>query len=275
MVTGRHFAAMALLVLPLPVIPVTFGGTPMTPEQMKGALFLDDLSVPCPGEVFTALNKVSRPNWAKLVTPSSSPVTSDRAQLALAVGVLATDGYVAVEARNGQQVKNIGREIMSLAKALAVSKSLMSRGNSLIEFADSSAWDALADELEATENEVKQTMVGQKDRDLVTLTSSAAWIRGLEVAAGIVLSSETLQGAGVLSQPDLARRLAYQLDALPSRLKHDPLVPAVREALLKSAVLLEKPQLPPEKLRENLQAVHSAAASAVRMILTSPSPAKP
>lgn len=261
----------ALLASILPVMPVTRALTPMSPDQMKGALFLDPLSVPCPGEVFAALNKVSRPNWANLVTSASAPVTDDRAQLALAVGVLAADGYVAVEARNGQQVKNIGREIMSLAKALAVSKSLMARGNSLIEFADNSAWDALADELEATENEVKDTMVDQKDQNLVSLTSAAAWLRGLEVATGVVLADESLRGAGLLSQPDLARHLASQIEGLPGRMKRGVLVPAVRDSLLRSATLLENTSLPPEKLRENLRSVHDSSLSVVRLILKSPS----
>ena len=64
-----------------------------------------------------------------------------------------------------------------------------------MEFAANDAWDSLADELEATENEVKASMVEQKDHVLVTLTSAAAWLRGLDVATQVVLSSETLQGS--------------------------------------------------------------------------------
>ena len=87
----------------------------MTESQKKGALFSDDLSIPSAGEVFAALNAPCHPNWVTLLTPATAPVTTDRAQLALAVGVLAANGYIAVEAQDGQQVKNIGREMMSLA----------------------------------------------------------------------------------------------------------------------------------------------------------------
>ena len=82
----------------------------MTEPQKKAAVFLDVLSVPSPGEVFAAINKACRPNWATLVTPATAPVTTERPQLALAVGVLTANGYVAVEAQDGQQVKNVGRE---------------------------------------------------------------------------------------------------------------------------------------------------------------------
>ena len=242
---------------------------PMTEHQIQTAIFLDVLSVPSPGEVFTALNKVCRPNWATLITPATAPVTTERAQLALAVGILAANGYVAVEAQNGQQVKNVGREIMIVAKSLGVSQSLLGRGNSLMEFADNSDWDALADELEATENEIKNTMVEQKDHDLVMLTSAAAWIRGLEVATSVVLANDSLKGGEELHQPDLARRLAAQLDAIPDRMKRGSLVSAVKRTLETTASLLENPDTKAETLRENFSKIHDDCSAIVREILNS------
>jgi len=270
MVTGRHFAVLALLI---PLIPCARGATPAIPpltEQQRGeAVFLDAISIPCPGEVFVALNKVCRPNWATLVTPATAPVTTDRAQLALAVGVLAANGYIAVEAQDGQQVRNVGREIMTLAKALGVSQSLLGRGNSLMEFAENNAWEALANELEATENEVKTTMVDQKDKDLVALTSAAAWIRGLEIASGVILGSDSLQGLEVIRQPDLAAKLASQLGSLPARLKWAPQVASTKQALESAATLLLATGTSKDDLRRNLQRIHEESAAAVKTILTS------
>ena len=51
------------------------------------------------------------------------PVTyRNRAQIALNLGGLIADGFIAVEAKDGQQVKNIGSDIIKLAKALGVSE---------------------------------------------------------------------------------------------------------------------------------------------------------
>jgi len=264
MLKGRYLAILAFMAVCVHGAPVT-----MTAAQKESAVFLDALSVPSPGEVFSALNRSCRPNWATLVTTATAPVTTERAQLALAVGVLAADGYIAVEAKEGQQVKNVGREIMNVAKSLGVSQSLMGRGNSLIEFADNNDWDALADELEATENEVKSTMVGQKDRDLVTLTSSAAWLRGLEVATGVVLGSEDVRGASPLKQPELARRLYSQLELLPDRLKGSHLVSGVGQVLEEIATLLETTGLSKDQERENLRRIHEKAAGIVQSIMAS------
>lgn len=271
MATGRHFAILAaflLTVLPGKAAPAVMTGA-MNKEQRQGAVFLDSLSIPCPGEVFAALNKVCRPNWATLVTPATAPVSGDRAQLALAIGVLTTDGYIAVEAQDGQQVKNVGREIMTIAKVLGVSQSLLARGNSLVEFADNGAWEALSDELAATEADVKAAMAVQKDRDLILLISSAALLRGLETATGVVLADDSLRGAEVIRLPELAAKLSQDLGALPERLGGNPRVVAVREALAKASGLLPVQNPNPEQEKKNLREIHDACATAVRVIMAS------
>lgn len=268
MQTGRHFAILGALML---CLSCGWAVSPsvMTQEQRQGGVFLESLSIPCPGEVFAALNKACRPNWATLVTPATAPVTTDRAQLAMTVGVLAADGYIAVEAQDGQQVKNIGREIIAMAKALGVSQSLLGRGNSLVEFADNNAWDALADELAATEGEVKSTMTAQKDRDLVLLTSVAAWVRGLETATRVVLSDDALKGEEVISQPDLASSLVTMTGNLPPRLAANPRVQQLKQALATASELLAKDQTSREQHIKNLRSIHEACAVATRGVMAS------
>ena len=116
-------------------------------------------------------------------------------------------------------------------------------------------------------------MVDQKDHDLVTLTSAAAWIRGLEIATRVVLSSESLQGKEELRQPDLARRLAVQLNAIPDRMKRGLLVPAVMKTLESTAILLEDPETNPETLRDRFSKVHDDCSAVVKLILNTPAPA--
>ncbi|MBX9743089.1 MAG: hypothetical protein K2W99_06095 [Chthoniobacterales bacterium] len=239
----------------------------LTPEQIKKAVYLDSLSVPCPGEIFAAINKVSRPNWVTLDRNSSAPVTTRRAQLALAVGVLITNGYIAVEAQDRQQVKNIGRDIMNMAKALGVSQSILGRGNNLIQFAEQNEWNELRNELEATENEVKTTMIDQQDKNLITLTSTGAWIRGLEAASHIISNQYSLKGATLLNEPNLALRLASNLEALPEKLRNDPLVLSVKTTLITIADLLKKE--PHGLSKAMLQKVEQETGKVVTAISTS------
>ena len=144
-----------------------------------------------PGEFFAAINKLERPNWKQLVRTGTPEATANRAQIALVLGTLVADGYIAVEAQDGQGVKNIGKEIINLAKKLNVSQSVLGRGNSINDFAENNDWNALREELEATQNEVKLDMFEQKDSNLVTLVSLGAWVRGTELASGLIERSYT------------------------------------------------------------------------------------
>ena len=150
-------------------------------DQLAKAIRSDAITIPTPGELFAALEKPGKPNWSGQYRPPIPMTYRNRAQIALNLGGLIADGFIAVEAQDGQQVKNIGTDIIKLAKALGVSEHVLSRGNSINDFAENSEWDALQEELEATQNEVKSSMQTHSDQDLVILVSLGGWIRGTQV----------------------------------------------------------------------------------------------
>ncbi len=216
-------------------------GDPMTPGQIKDAVRIESLTIPTPGEFFVAITKQSQPDW-KAVTRSVAPTSSDsRAQIALELGTFVAEGYIAVEAQDSQGVKNIGREIISLAKKLNVSQSVLGRGNSISDFAQANDWTALREELDATQNEVKLDMVEQKDSSLVTLVTVGAWIRGTEIASGLIAKGYTPETARLLRQPAIIEYLLSQVAALPPALREDPIVAFLEGTLKKSLPLVEQP----------------------------------
>src|SRR5436305_14336924 len=105
-------------------------------DQLEKAARNDSISIPTPGELFAALGKAGKTNWSGQYRGPIPVTYRNRAQIALNLGGLIADGFIAVEAKDSQQVKNIGSDIIKLAKALGVSQNLLSRGNSINEFAD-------------------------------------------------------------------------------------------------------------------------------------------
>jgi len=126
-------------------------------DQLAKAVRSDSISIPTPGELFAAVEKPGKTDWSGQYRGPIPVTYRNRAQIALNLGGLIADGFVAVEAKDSQQVKNIGSDIIKLAKALGVSQNLLSRGNSINEFAENNEWDTLQEELEATQNEVTRT----------------------------------------------------------------------------------------------------------------------
>jgi len=213
-----------------------------SPEELAGAVRTEGITVPTPGELFAALKKRKQVNWPAYYREPIPTNFPSRVRIALNLGSLVADGYVAVEAMDSQQVKNIGRDLTTLAKSLGVSDNLISRGNSIAEFADANEWNALMEELDATQNEVKNLMEGMRDKDLVVLVNLGGWIRGAEVVSSAVLDDYRPDAARVLRQPALVAFLRTKLDALSERNKTDPIIVTLREQLIEIENLLNVPQ---------------------------------
>jgi len=223
------------------------------------------ISMPTPGELFTALRKQAQPVWSVYFREPIPTSYTNRVQLALALGTLVADGFVAVEAMDSQQVKNIGKDILALAKGLGVSDELVARGNAIADFAENNEWAALNEELEATQNELQQQMMRMRDDDLVILVAIGGWLRGTEVVSGIILDDYTPEAARVLRQPELVRFLRGRLDGLSERHRQEALVQLVREQLLEMEALLETP-LQSEISEATVETVRDAAGRATQGI---------
>src|ERR1700730_2951900 len=204
----------------------------LTADQLAKAVRSDSISIPTPGELFAALGKTGKTNWSGQYRGPIPVTYQNRAQIALNLGGLIADGFIAVEAKDSQQVKNIGSDIIKLAKALGVSENLLSRGNSINEFAENDEWDVLQEELEATQNEVKSSMQTHSDQDLVILVSVGGWIRGTQVVSAAIMQNYDERSAKVLRQPALVSFIHSKINDISPGLRAEPLVKDVNEQLI-------------------------------------------
>jgi hypothetical protein len=204
---------------------------PLTADQIAKAIKTDSLTIPTPGELFAAFEKPGKPDWAGQYRTPIPMTYRNRGQIALNLGGLIADGFIAVEAQDSQQVKNIGTDIIKLAKALGVSENVLSRGNSINEFAENSEWDALQEELEATQNEVKTSMQSHSDQDLVILVSMGGWIRGTQVVSASIMKNYDERSAKVLRQPAVVNFIHTKMNEIGTDLRNEPLVKTVSEQL--------------------------------------------
>src|SRR5213082_2101839 len=210
----------------------------LSSDQLSKAARSDSISIPTPGELFAALGKT---NWAGQYRGPIPATYRNRAQIALNLGGLIADGFIAVEAKDGQQVKNIGSDIIKLAKALGVSEKLLGRGNSINEFAENNEWDTLQEELEATQNEVKASMQSHSDQDLVILVTLGGWIRGTQVVTSTIVQNYNEQSAKVLRQPALVHFMQSKINEISPELRNEPLVKDVSNELGKIEKLVSSP----------------------------------
>lgn len=224
---------------PAPTPPVDL--KPLDAAQMSGAVRSDQLSIPTPGELLAALSKVGTPNWQERYRGPIPTTYTNRAQLALNLGGLIADGYLAVQAADAQVVKNTGKDIITLAKALGVSQNVLGRGNSIADFAERNEWGTLKEELEATQNEVKLAMEEQGDKDLVALVTLGGWIRALQIVSNWISENYSPDAAKLLRQPAIVAFMRSKLGALPEKVRDDKLIKLVDEQLKEIEKLVSFP----------------------------------
>ena len=211
-------------------------------DALAKAIRSDAITIPTPGELFAALTKPGKIDWPSQYRHSVPMTYSNRAQLALNLGGLIADGFVAVEARDSQQVKNTGADIIKLAKALGVSQNILGRGSSINEFAENNDWDSLQEELEATQNEVKASMRSHQDQDLIILVSLGGWIRGTQVVSAAVEKNYSERNAKVLRQPALVNFIRSKINDISPELRSEALVKDISDQLSEIEKLVSFPQ---------------------------------
>src|SRR5581483_213807 len=162
---------------------------------------VEDVVVPLPNEIFGALNKLGAVNWKEHVRSDKGPNFTERPRIALLLGSVIADGFIAVQAKDAPAVKDIGQRVLKLSKAIGVESSIQSHAKAIMESADKSHWDNVRSELDQTQNSVQQAMNEVKDQQLSQLVSLGGWLRGTEVLTAVVNKNYSVNGAELLHQP--------------------------------------------------------------------------
>jgi hypothetical protein len=195
------------------------------------AAAVDDVVVPVPSEIFNVLDKLGNPNWKGELRESLGRNSGNRTQIALLLGTVIAEGFIAVEAEDSERVKDIGREVLELSQAIGVQKAVVARSNAIIQKADQRDWGGVRTELDGALQDVRGAMAELNDEDLAQLVSLGGWIRGTAVLTSIVQKDYKPQRAELLHQPELLAYFDRQLDEMNPRLRKSELVTRIKSML--------------------------------------------
>src|ERR1700680_1245028 len=176
---------------------------------------VENVVVPLPNEIFGALNKLGSVNWREFVRTEKSSNFTERPRIALLLGTVIADGFIAVQAEDAPAVKEIGQRVLSLSKGIGVGNSITPHAKAITEAADKRKWENVRQELDRTQNSVQQAMNEVHDEKLSQLVSLGGWLRGTEVLTAVVTKHFSTDGAELLHQPDLLIHFQTQLQAMP------------------------------------------------------------
>src|SRR3954471_20378023 len=139
---------------------------PQRIDVQKVSTTVENVVVPRPDEVFGALNKLGGVNWKEYVPTDRGSNFTEPPRIALLLGSVIADGFIAVQAEDTPAVKDIGQRVQSLARAIGVERSITQHAKAITEAADKRKWDSVRQELDRTQNSVQQAMNEVRDEKL-------------------------------------------------------------------------------------------------------------
>ncbi|MFV0338346.1 MAG: hypothetical protein ACK5LK_08920 [Chthoniobacterales bacterium] len=195
------------------------------------ATAVDDVVVPVPSEVFGVLDKLGTPNWHEEMSDSFGKNTGNRAQVALLLGNVIADGFIAVQAHDNEKIKDIGREILLLAEAIGIKDAVVARSKSIMDKSDAQNWSAVRVEFDGALQDVRSAMDELNDGDLAQLVSLGGWLRGTQVLTSIISKNYSKQAAELLYQPELVNYFLRRIDETNPRLAQENIVLEIKKTL--------------------------------------------
>lgn len=227
--------------------PWTACAEPSTPppqhiDTSKLKTGVNDVVIPVPSEVFNALDKLgSNPNWGgQLHEKESKAKYNNPPQIAMLLGTIIADGFIAVEAKNADRVDEIGRRVIELATALSVRDSVIGHCNAITQAAKDGSWQTVRSELDKTQHSVNDAMQHLHDQDAAELISITGWLRGTEALSSLISKDYKPDSADLLHQPEMLTTFEHQLGGMdPKKVLANPQVAALREGLKKIKPLID------------------------------------
>ncbi|MES2705534.1 MAG: hypothetical protein V4726_02915 [Verrucomicrobiota bacterium] len=244
--------------------------------QDKGAGELDltqfpgqvigEVIVPVPSEIFTVLDKLGDPDWKAELGTSPKVTFSERTDVALLLGSIVADGFIAVQAEDRKSVENVGRSVLSLSKSLGVENDVIRHCQAITDAADKANWDGVRQELDATQATVRARMAEMQDGAAAECISVGGWLRGTQVITNVIGKSYSAERAELLFQPDLADYFNDALEEMLSKAKNPDKLKEIANGLARLRELMDNggENITPAAVRE----MHTLTAALVKKIIT-------
>jgi len=217
-------------------------------DVKKMSQTVENVVVPLPNEIIGALNTLGSVNWREYVRTEKTSNFTSRPRIALLLGTVIADGFIAVQAEDAPAVKEIGQRVLDLSKGIGVGNSIIPHAKAITEAADKRKWDSVRKELDSTQSSVQAAMNEVRDEKLSQLVSLGGWLRGTQVLTSVVTKHFSPDGAELLHQPDLLVHFQTQLQGMPEF--NVPIIKDIQSALGEVKPLVDPPKISPEAVRK-------------------------
>jgi len=245
-----------------PAVPDDLIDDPHVREELGVNMF----TAPSIKRIFDDLDQLAPLPADELVHAMPKRMPLNRTDLALEIGFLIADGFMAVQAGQMEKIEPLAKELSRYGRALGAGERVNRHAASLLENARKSNVEALKKELTETQRDVETDLIHLRDVDLAHLISLGGWIRALEVGSHAVEKKYTVERAKHLYRDDIADYYEGSIGSLDPRISERPDLKAMRTIIigLRQTMLLQKQAEPTEK---GVQEIAAAARKLATLAL--------
>jgi len=217
-------------------------------QHVREELGINMFTAPSIKRIFDDLDKLAPLPADELEHKMPVRMPLNRSDLALEIGFLIADGFMAVQAGQMNKIEPLAKELSRYGRALGAGERVNRHAASLLKNAKSNDVEAVKKELAATQRDVETDLIHLRDVDLAHLISLGGWIRALEVGSRAVEKKYTLERAQNLYREDITDYYEGSLASLDPRISERKDIMAMRIILidLRKTMTLEEGEKPNE-----------------------------
>lgn len=184
-------------------IPAMFRDDSQLDESMiNQELGINVYTAPSITKIFAQLDDLPAIPDEYVLRPRPEKLSTEAGQLALEMGYLMADGFIAVRSGHMNDIKPIALELVRYGKALGVGDKMNAHSASLLENAEKGQIEEFKKNLASTQEDVNAEFVALRDPDLAHLIALGGWIRALQAATAAIDSKFDPRQAAAVFYPD-------------------------------------------------------------------------
>jgi hypothetical protein len=209
-------AWVTFALIPVPLLPASPADAP--------AAQVGDHTLARPEELLKSIARLLKPDWASQFRQLPASAPESRAQIAFAIGSILAEGHLAVHAEDSQHSRNIGKDLLLLAKPVGAHAEMLEHTRSLSDYAEKRNWELLGQELELVAADLGKVLSKNGDSQLAGLIHLGKWVRILEIASIILHTNYSESAARIMQQPTWPLGFSAAHLNAAATIEHDPAI---------------------------------------------------
>lgn len=184
-------------------VPAMFRDDAMLDESHSNQeLGINVYTAPSISKIFDQLDDLPAIPEEYVLRNRPEKLPTDAGALALEMGYLLADGFIAVRSGHMNDIKPIALDLTRYGKALGVGEKMNTHSASLLEHAEKGQLDEFKRILASTQSDVNQELTSLRDPDLAHLIALGGWVRALDAATAALSEKFDTDKARVIFYPD-------------------------------------------------------------------------